>query len=153
MHALELKLPPAALALLIALAMWGASRMTPSLEVPFLARGLAGAVFVAVGMGIAVAGIVTFRRAGTTIDPTKPGSASVLVSSGVYRFTRNPMYLGVLLALIGWAAFLSNAWALVGVPAFVLYMNRFQITPEERTLSAIFGAEYSAYKSMVRRWL
>lgn len=63
------------------------------------------------------------------------------------------MYLGLLFILIAWAVFLSSAWALIGPLAFVLYMNRFQIAPEERALSAMFGISYSAYKSRVRRWL
>ncbi|HEV8366930.1 MAG TPA: isoprenylcysteine carboxylmethyltransferase family protein, partial [Pyrinomonadaceae bacterium] len=75
------------------------------------------------------------------------------VSTGVYRFTRNPMYLGLLLTLLGWAAFLSNPASLLFVPIFVLYINRFQIKPEEQVLSSLFGAEYMAYKSRVRRWL
>ena len=83
----------------------------------------------------------------------QPESASALVVSGIYRLTRNPMYLGFLLILLGWALFLSNGLAVLAVPAFVFYMNRFQIEPEERALAAIFGAEFVAYKSHVRRWL
>jgi protein-S-isoprenylcysteine O-methyltransferase Ste14 len=76
-----------------------------------------------------------------------------LVTTGVYRFTRNPMYLGLLLTLLAWAAFLFNPVALLFVPIFVLYINRFQIKPEEQVLSSLFGAEYMAYKGRVRRWL
>ena len=75
------------------------------------------------------------------------------MSSGVYRITRNPMYLGLLLILIAWAVFLSSAWLLLGPLTFVLYMNRFQIGPEERALSAMFGNSYAEYKARVRRWL
>ena len=70
---------------------------------------------------------------------------------GVYRFTRNPMYLGMVLVLIGWAVFLASPITLIFVPLFVLYINRFQITPEERVLTSIFGAEYVDYKNRVRR--
>jgi protein-S-isoprenylcysteine O-methyltransferase Ste14 len=75
------------------------------------------------------------------------------VRSGVYSFTRNPMYLGFLLVLVGWATFLSNALAFLILPAFILYMNRFQIEPEERALASLFAEEFVAYKSRVRRWL
>ena len=153
MLALELKVPPVALALLIALAMWGAPSIFPSVELPFVVRTFTALVFTVAGMAMIAAGIVSTRRARTTINPTKPESASTLVTSGIYRYTRNPMYLGVVLALIGWAAFLSNALALVGAFAFAAYMNRFQITSEERALSAIFGTEYATYTSRVRRWL
>jgi len=73
--------------------------------------------------------------------------------SGVYRLTRNPMYLGFLLVLLGWAIFLSNALAFLLLPAFIFYMNRFQIEPEEKALTSLFGQQFVAYTSRVRRWL
>jgi protein-S-isoprenylcysteine O-methyltransferase Ste14 len=76
-----------------------------------------------------------------------------MVTSGVYRHTRNPMYLGMLCLLGAWAAWLGNAAALLGLPAFVAYMNRFQIAPEERALAQRFGAAFDAYAARVRRWL
>jgi protein-S-isoprenylcysteine O-methyltransferase Ste14 len=153
MRSLELKIPPVALALLIALAMWGGSLVTPSLALPFLARIVIAFVFVSVGASISIAGVVSFQRAKTTVNPTKPNSSSTLVCSGIYSVTRNPMYLGIFLILTGWAAFLSNAFSLLGAFAFVVYMNRFQIVPEEKALSAIFGTEFTLYKAKVPRWL
>ena len=76
-----------------------------------------------------------------------------MVSGGVYQFTRNPMYLGLLVTLLAWAAFLAKPLALLFLPVFVLYINSFQITPEERVLTSLFGAEYESYKARVRRWL
>jgi protein-S-isoprenylcysteine O-methyltransferase Ste14 len=153
MSALELKVPPVALVLATAFVMWLASLAVPSFGVPVIARVSVSLVLVAAGVLIALTAVASFRRARTTVNPTKPSATSSLVSGGIYGVTRNPMYLGLLLVLLGWAAFLSNALAFLVVPAFVLYMNRFQITPEERTLSATFGAEFSAYKAKVRRWL
>jgi protein-S-isoprenylcysteine O-methyltransferase Ste14 len=75
------------------------------------------------------------------------------VISGIYKLSRNPMYLGFLLVLVGWAVFLSNALAFVFVPAFIFYMNRFQIDPEEKALVGKFGQEFVDYKSRVRQWL
>jgi protein-S-isoprenylcysteine O-methyltransferase Ste14 len=83
----------------------------------------------------------------------KPASASVLVDGGIYRLTRNPMYLGFLVVLLGWAIFLSNIVAFLLLPAFVYYMNRFQIKPEEKALVARFGQTFTAYKTRVHRWL
>jgi len=83
----------------------------------------------------------------------KPQSSSVLVVSGVYKLTRNPMYLGFLLVLLGWAVFLSNVLAFLLLQAFIAYMNRFQIEPEERALASLFGQDFADYKSRVRRWL
>jgi protein-S-isoprenylcysteine O-methyltransferase Ste14 len=152
MHALELKIPPPAVAALTAGAMWGISLVGPSLEVPASVRGAAAAAIALAGGGFGLAGIISFRRAGTTVNPMKPETTSSFVCSGIYRVTRNPVYLGLLFVLVAWAVFLPAAWALLGPPAFVLYMNRFQIVPEERVLSSMFGTSYAAYKSTVRRW-
>jgi protein-S-isoprenylcysteine O-methyltransferase Ste14 len=153
MRALELKIPPPAVALLVAGAMWGISLLAPLLEVPAFIR-LAMAVTIALaGGGFSLAGIISFRRAKTTVNPMKPETTSSLVCSGIYRITRNPMYVGLLVMLVAWAVFLSSAWALLGPLAFMLYMNRFQIEPEERVLSAMFGTGYADYSSRVRRWL
>jgi protein-S-isoprenylcysteine O-methyltransferase Ste14 len=153
MKALELKIPPPALALCLALLMWLTSSLGHPLPVPLGVRlGVALALGV-VGQGISMGGMIAFRRAKTTINPFRPATASSLVSGGVYRFTRNPMYVGLFLTLLGWAVFLCSPLALLFLPVFVLYINRFQINPEERVLSSLFGAEYAAYKASVRRWV
>jgi protein-S-isoprenylcysteine O-methyltransferase Ste14 len=105
------------------------------------------------GVAMAIAGVLGFRRAKTTLNPFKPAATSSLVTSGVYRLTRNPMYVGLAFGLLAWAVFLSSAWSLLGPLVFVLYMTRFQIMPEERVLSGIFGAAYAEYQAKVRRWL
>lgn len=153
MHTLELKIPPPAVALVIAGVMWIISLFAPALEVPILVRAVTAGGIALAGAAISLAGVISFRRAKTTLNPMIPSKASSLVNSGIYGLTRNPMYLGLLLVLIAWAVFLSGVWPLLGPVIFVLYINRFQITPEERVLFAMFGADYSAYKSRVRRWL
>jgi protein-S-isoprenylcysteine O-methyltransferase Ste14 len=130
--------------------------LAPSLgrpEVSLQVRVGLALVLVLIGLAIGISGIVAFRRARTTISPVNAGAASSLVTSGVYRFTRNPMYLGMLLMLLAWAAFLFKPVALLFVAIFALYINRFQIKPEEQVLSSLFGAEYIAYAARVRRWL
>src|SRR6476646_2155529 len=149
MSSLELKIQPPVVALFFALCMWLASSLVAPVELSFVLRVGAALTLVAVGLVVSTAGVVSFRRARTTINPTKPMATTALVSGGFYGITRNPMYLGLLLALLGWAAFLANPLALLLVPAFVLYINRFQIKPDERTLSAFFGAESSAYQERV----
>ena len=151
---LELKIPPPVVALVVAMLMWLLKRaFEPILDVPWAVR-LGSALVLGLAGGItSAAGVLHFRRAGTTIDPMRPDAASVLVSAGVYRFTRNPMYLGMLLVLLGWAVYLSSLPAMVLPAAFVLYLNRFQIAPEERALAARFGDAYEAYRRRVRRWL
>ena len=153
MPALELKIPPLVVVLVTAALMWLVARAVPELGFLVPARDFV-AISVALAGVITIAlGVVSFVRAGTTVNPMKPESASSLVASGIYKLTRNPMYLGYLLALLGWAIFLSNVLAFLLLPAFVLYLNRFQINPEERMLATLFGQEFAAYKASVRRWL
>ncbi|MCW5570255.1 MAG: isoprenylcysteine carboxylmethyltransferase family protein [Steroidobacteraceae bacterium] len=152
MNALELKVPPPLVALVTGLLMWWAAKLVPPLALPGVARIAVAVVFAGVGVGLAMSGVLTFRRAKTTVNPTTPAAASALVRTGVFRFTRNPMYLGLLLCLVAWAIFLSSVLALLSAPLFVVYMNRFQIAPEERALAALFGDSFAAYKRDVRRW-
>jgi protein-S-isoprenylcysteine O-methyltransferase Ste14 len=153
MHALELKIPPPVVGLVIAAVMWGISLVSPSVEVPAPIRLIAAIAIALAGVATGISGVVAFRRAKTTTSPLKPETTSSLVTSGVYRLTRNPMYVGVALVLLAWAVFLSSIWSLLGPLAFILYMTRFQIIPEERVLAGIFGDAYSVYQAKVRRWL
>jgi protein-S-isoprenylcysteine O-methyltransferase Ste14 len=107
----------------------------------------------AIGVAVALSGVLAFRRAQTTVNPLKPETSAALVSTGVYSFTRNPMYLGMVLGLFAWAVYLSSVWSLLGPVVFALYITRFQIIPEERVLDRLFGASFAAYKRRVRRWL
>ncbi|HTN49254.1 MAG TPA: isoprenylcysteine carboxylmethyltransferase family protein [Burkholderiaceae bacterium] len=153
MTVLELRIPPPIAALLIGAAMWFAAPLGPSLALPLALRIATFVAIALAGGAIALAGDLEFKRAGTTINPLRPQNATALVTSGVYRFTRNPMYVGLTLVVLGWATFLCSALALAGPVAFVLYIGRFQIAPEERVLSEKFGASYAEYSSQVRRWL
>jgi len=150
---LELRVPPRLVAVAVGLGMWAVSFIEPDFDLPqshHWATALAGAVG---GAAITFAGAATLRAARTTLLPMRPRKTTSLVTSGIYRWTRNPMYLGLTAALVGWAAFLSAAWSLLGPVLFVLYVNRFQIQPEERVLTELFGGEYTNYTRRVRRWL
>lgn len=153
MPKLELKIPPPAVALLLAVAMWLAAYALGALAFTLPGRRAISIALAVVGIAISVAGVVSFRRARTTVNPTRPDSASTLVATGIYRFTRNPMYLGLFLVLAGWAAYLANAAALAGPLLFALYIDRFQIVPEERALAAKFGAAFDTYRRQTRRWI
>ncbi|WP_372827826.1 isoprenylcysteine carboxylmethyltransferase family protein [Polaromonas sp.] len=153
MTTFELKIPPPAVALVIALLMWLTSFLFGSIPIPLVYRLSAALVLLVIGQGISISGIVSFRRARTTLNPFKPATSSALVTGGIFSFTRNPMYLGLLLTLLGWAAFLASPPTLVFLFLYVVYINRFQIDPEERVLSSIFGDGYAAYKTRVRRWV
>lgn len=153
MRALELKIPPPAVGLCVGVLMWLAARALPVSAFALPGREYFALALAAAGLLTDVAGIVSFVRARTTVNPLKPANASSLVTSGIYKTTRNPMYLGMLLFLLAWATYLANAIALAVVPAFVFYINRFQIEPEEKALATLFGDAFTAYKGRVRRWL
>jgi protein-S-isoprenylcysteine O-methyltransferase Ste14 len=133
--------------------MWLAAWLLPSLGWPFPGHQVLAVAAVIAGAVTSAAGVVQFRRARTTVNPMTPDAASSLVVAGIYRWTRNPMYVGFLLALLGWALWLANPASTLVLPLFVLYMNRFQIVPEERALAARFGASFEQYRRSVRRWL
>lgn len=149
----ELKVPPLLLWLVFAAAMLGLSRLLPQFALALPAALPIAIALAAIGAGIACAGVIALRRQRTTLNPLKPGTSSSVVSGGIYRFSRNPMYLGILLVLAGWAVYLSNIAAILLLPGFVVYMSRFQIEPEERALLAKFGPPYAHYKARVRRWI
>ncbi len=150
---LELKIPPLLLTIICAALMGFVALVTPEFPVLDGVSGILSTTFLLAGALFAVLGVLAFSKADTTVNPTRPEASSVLVTWGVYRYTRNPMYVGFLFMLVGWGLYLSNAYALVFTAGFVGYMNRFQIQPEEKALESIFGAEFLAYKNRVRRWL
>jgi protein-S-isoprenylcysteine O-methyltransferase Ste14 len=153
LSALELKMSPVILCLLFAAGMWWVSRSLPGFDIPAALRLAVCLLFFIVAGGIGLAGIWSFRKARTTVNPFRPQNCSALVRSGIFARTRNPMYLALLIALIGWGCFLANPFSLALSPLFAAYLNRFQIRPEERALQAAFGAEFTAYRRAVRRWL
>jgi protein-S-isoprenylcysteine O-methyltransferase Ste14 len=152
LQALELKIPPPVVAAVAAVAMWGLSSAAPHGAAPAV-RTVGAGVIGAVGVAFAASGVIAFRLARTTMNPTTPDGATALVTAGVYRLTRNPMYVGLLLLLLAWATYLYSVWALPLALLFAAYINRFQIAPEERALARLFGAAYAGYQARVRRWL
>jgi protein-S-isoprenylcysteine O-methyltransferase Ste14 len=133
--------------------MWLLAQVTPGFDLPAALRVTALAACATAAVALGLAAVQSFRRARTTVNPLSPHACSVLVTSGVFRFSRNPMYLALFLALAGWGLYLANVFALLLAFAFVLYMDRFQIRPEERVLQRAFGQAFADYRRRVRRWL
>jgi len=150
---LELRVPPVAVFVAAALLMWAVSWLFPVLNLALPGRVPAAILAVLIGAIAGISGVAEFRRARTTVNPLKPETSSALVAEGIFRLTRNPMYLGLALVLLGWGIFLSNPASLAMLFVFVGYLNRFQIIPEERALESRFGTAFKAYRSRVRRWL
>lgn len=150
---LELKIPPPIVLLLCSGLAHAIAQAAPaaawqvSVALP-VAIALAGA-----GVLLAVLAFFEFQKVKTTVNPLAPKNTTALVTRGVYRFSRNPIYLGDLLILLGWAIYLENLAAYFALPVFVVYINRFQIRPEERALREKFAAQFDAYRARVRAWL
>lgn len=153
MNSLDTKIPPPIVGTLVALAMWGLSMIGPVFALPPGLRIVVVALLVLAGLTFDLLGLLAFMRARTTINPLRPERSSALVTEGIYRITRNPMYVGMALLLTAWAVHLGALAAWLGPAAFVLYITRFQIRPEERILAGLFGDDYRAWCDSVRRWL
>lgn len=150
---LDHRIPPPLVALLCALAAWQFTDATRGSVFDFGPVYILTILLCGKGLFIAIMGMREFARRQTTVNPLTPGSASALVDGGVFRYTRNPMYLGLATALAGIAFALGNWSAFLFVLLFVLYIQLFQIYPEERAMLELFGDEYSNYCAKVRRWL
>ena len=152
MQFLELKIPPPVLgplAFVMMLALWRGQCCPLSNPWSIPMAALLGVI----GLAFTFPSLLRFRNASTTILPTHPERAARLVTSGMYRFSRNPMYLGATLILLAIGLYFDDGLALLPVPLFAVYLNFFQIIPEERALDRLFGEEYRDYKKRVRRWI
>ncbi len=147
------RIPPPVVGAAVAAAMWGAAPLGPPLVFAAGPWTVVVALLAVAGLALDALGLFAFVSSRTSFNPLRPDRARVLVTTGVYRFTRNPMYLATALWLLAWALHL-NAWLpFAGPVAFVLFITRFQIRPEERVLAQRFGEAYAAYAAGVRRWL
>ena len=150
---LELKIPPPIIALVCAALMWILGRSFTGLDFNFLNRKLVSALLLLVGLSIDIFALFKFRQKQTTINPMKPDMSTELVITGIYKHSRNPMYLGLVFILCSWVMFLGNAASIILLPAFVLYITKFQISPEEKIMQEKFSESFSEYKQKVRRWI
>lgn len=146
---LENRIPPPVLTIIVAAAMWFAASPDSGLTIR---TALAVGVFLLAGC-FGFPAFLAFRRSGTTIDPVRIERASSLVTHGIYRVSRNPMYVALTLLLAAWAIWLGGAWVWLGPLALFLWLDRMQIRPEERAMTALFGREYEEYARKVRRWI
>lgn len=150
---LEHRIPPP-LIMLLAIAGIYISQQTSVLEpLQFAPQYRLGALMICIGGFICLMGVLRFKQHQTTVNPLAPESASTLVTGGIFDHTRNPMYLGMAIVIAGSGAILGNAISLLWLLAFVLYMQVFQIRPEEKAMQQLFGDQYRQYCLKVRRWI
>ena len=153
MRSLELRVPPPLVFLLVGAGMWIAEARGDFAATFLSPRWIAAVCVGGAALLVGLSATSRFKSAGTTLDPRAPERASAVVSDGIYRRTRNPMYLALALALTAWALHLGATWGWLGLPFFTAYMTLFQIMPEERALRTRFGEEYESYLGRVRRWI
>lgn len=146
-------LPPPAVVIIIGALMWGADRLLPLFRFEAALRLPVAFGLLATGVVLMVAAVISFIAARTTINPLRPARASHLITSGVFRLSRNPIYLGDLLLLAAYAVWLGNICNILFLLIFFTYIQRFQIAPEEQALTQLFGENYRAYCASVRRWI
>lgn len=150
---MRLRLPPPVIALLTAIAMYAvAYLLPPALPMPVIQYGLAGAIATC-ALLLDISAIISFRRHSTTVNPLRPEKARLIISSGVYRISRNPMYLGMLLWLFAFGCWLGSTWSFPLIMGFYILMDYSQIPAEESALREKFGDEYLQYYLRVNRWL
>lgn len=153
MNGLKLKIPPPVYALTIALLMWILNKYIPVaqlIESPWNKLGIA--IFIIAG-SFDLWSLFLFLKKRTTVNPMKPENTTGLVVTGLYKISRNPMYVGMLIMLMGYAVWLGSLTPFLVVPLFYLAITTMQIKPEEEFLLKKFGKDYQTYKDSVRRWL
>ncbi|HKJ84040.1 MAG TPA: isoprenylcysteine carboxylmethyltransferase family protein [Mariprofundaceae bacterium] len=150
---MHLKIPPPIVALICGLLIWRSNILFPVIPSDADMRTGIAVVLAAIAAMIDLSALAGFIRSRTTIDPRYPHRTSWIVTTGIYRHTRNPMYLGLALMLSALSAYLGTVAGPAIVVLFVWYTTIFQIIPEERVLETRFGEDYRRYKERVRRWL
>ncbi len=148
---LNTKIPPPIVAILFAVLIFYFSDSFAYVDLPF--KIYISLFFVLLGFFITFSSARNFKKKETTVNPIKPEEASQLVTDGFFKITRNPMYLGMLLFLLGLSIYNGLIVGLVFLPLFVGYITFFQIIPEESAMIEIFGEDYKAYMKKVRRWI
>jgi protein-S-isoprenylcysteine O-methyltransferase Ste14 len=149
----KLKIPPALQVAIFALVIWLISKLTAVKHLDFEYQKEFSWLIFALGVFIGIIAVYAFRKAQTTVDPRNPDKASKLVTVGIYKISRNPMYLGLFFILLAFVIKLGNLYAVPVLAVYVWYIATFQIKPEETALKDLFGEDYSHYLKTVRRWI
>jgi len=150
---LKLKVPPPIYMLLMAVLMWGLDKYFPIHDLESSLGVKLGVLLIITALIVDLKSLLQFFRGHTTINPIHPEKSRTLITTGMYQYSRNPMYLGLLFLLTGWGFILASASPLIMLPVFVVIITRQQILPEEQVLEQKFGQQYRDYKKSVKRWL
>ena len=148
---IKTKFPPPLVALTFGFLINYTKNIFPKIEIEN--KIIFGSFMIISGLIIILSAIILFKKYQTTITPLNPSNATKLITDGIYRFSRNPMYLGLSLMLLGISIILNLTGGFFLIPLFILYLNIFQIIPEENAMVDLFKNEFLEYKKNVRRWI
>jgi len=145
------KIPPPIVTLFFGLCIYFSQELFPEFNLEYFT--ILSYVSYFAGLSILILAVLLFRKQNTTVNPIKIGNASSLVTSGVFKFSRNPMYLGMVMILFGLALMFNLVGGIFFVLLFMIYITKFQIRPEEEVMERLFGEDFIKYKHKVRMWL
>ena len=150
---MRLRIPPVVQVLFFSSAMLVISRYAIKASFSFTGINEFALTCLIAGVVMIGSGIVTFSKAKTTVSPLHPDQTSSLVTMGIYQYTRNPMYFGLLLILFSFGLYLLNLVSMFVLPIYVWFISKYQIMQEEEALYKVFGDDYKNYQGRVRRWI
>jgi protein-S-isoprenylcysteine O-methyltransferase Ste14 len=150
---MDLKIIPVLQVVIALVFMYGIKWLLPEFNYAFSLSVILAQIFLLASIIIALLAIYCFKKHQTTVNPSKPESSTTLVNTGIYRYSRNPMYLAMVFSLLAFAVYLENSFSFPVIILFIWYMQKYQILPEERILKNIFSNQYLQYQASVRRWL
>ncbi|WP_455376601.1 methyltransferase family protein [Kaarinaea lacus] len=139
--------------IIFATLMFAVSAVIDIWKVKFANQWIVALIMFAIGLALVIISGYQFRKVTTTVDPLSPHQTTTLITTGFYRYSRNPMYIGFFLFLLAWGIFLGSLLSLILLPVFVYLITENQIKPEERILTEKFGSKYQRYLVKVRRWV
>ena len=145
------KIPPPLVVLILVISTFFSSKKIDLIQIPF--QSLISIFILSIGILILLNPVLKFKKSKTTINPIKFKKVNKLVTSGIYKYSRNPMYLGLLMIVISSSIFYLNIYSILTPLFFYLWINRFQIKREEIFLTEKFGEDYLSYKKKTRRWI
>ncbi len=147
------RIPPPVIGVITLFLIWLIAETVPGQVYKHPVLTALALILAVIGLALDLYSLKLFRDAKTTFNPLNPERAKSLVLGGPYKFTRNPMYLGMLFILTGFVIFKGHAGGFLPLAGFVAFITVFQIKPEEEAMIAKFGEAYKDYMTKVRRWL
>ena len=148
---METKIPPPLVTLIFGLSIYFSRELFPTIEIKY--SFYVGIFLLLLGFLILISAVRLFRIDQTTVNPLSPKQATKLVTEGIFKFSRNPMYLGMACVLASLAMFFNIIGGIVCIALFCAYITKFQIVPEEKAMLDLFSEDFNQYKQTTRRWI